>query len=171
MNQGNIIANNLGDGIALDGAGIQNSILGNLIFGNAELGIDIDEDGITPNSTTGAGPNNYQNFPNLTSATTDGATLVTVDGSLIAEISTDYRIEFFANSTGDFSTHGEAEIFIGFVNVTTDPTGTVSFSNGFSAAIPVGYEITATATDNSGNTSEFSQNVVTTNFQPASPPQ
>ena len=148
--EGNVIANNGEDGVSLDGAGTQNSILGNLIFDNGMRGIDIGNDGVTPNNTPGPGPNNYQNYPDLVSATTDGVSLVTIDGSLNAAISTDYRIEFFASSSGDETIHGEAEIYLGFIDVTTDPTGTISFSQGFPVAVPVGYEVTATATDASG---------------------
>ena len=70
----NIIAFNLGNGVtvglSLFDAAIDNGILGNSIFSNAKLGIDLADNGSTPNSAGGphTGPNDLQNKPVLTSA-------------------------------------------------------------------------------------------------------
>src|SRR5207248_1289781 len=82
---GNVIAFNGGAGVVVGTdtangysatqAGTGNAVLGNSIFGNARLGIDLgNADGVTPNDAgdPDAGPNNFQNFPALTSATASG---------------------------------------------------------------------------------------------------
>ena len=73
---GNIIAFNAWRGIALYfTAGTRNTILGNNIFENSSLGIDLGSNGPTPNDAGDgdSGPNNYQNFPDLTNAFISGS--------------------------------------------------------------------------------------------------
>src|SRR5262249_1482087 len=73
---GNVIAFNGGAGVVVGTdtahgflatqAGTGNAVLGNSIFANAGLGIDLgNADGVTPNDPGDAdtGPNNFQNFP------------------------------------------------------------------------------------------------------------
>src|SRR5262249_44642074 len=77
---GNAIAFNCIAGVRLDfvPVGVGNSILGNSIFSNVALGIDLNEDGVTANDPgdTDIGPNNLQNFPVLTGATPSGTSTV-----------------------------------------------------------------------------------------------
>lgn len=130
-------------------------ILGNSIFGNNGLGIDLGADGAPRLNEVGdsdSGPNNFQNFPVLTSARTT-PTGVSVRGSLNSLPNANYRIEFFGNSEIDPLLHGEGRTFLGFTDVTTDAGGNVSFD----APVAAGSIITSTATDAAGNTSEFSQ--------------
>ena len=158
---GNIIAFNGFGGVALPiqfstQAGTGNAILGNAIFSNTILGIDLgDPFGVTANDFGDAdtGPNNLQNFPVLTSALS-GSTII--EGSLNSIASTTFRLEFFANSACDPLGYGEGETFLGFTDVTTDGTGNVSFTATFATTVAVGQLITATATDPNNNTSEFS---------------
>ena len=60
----NVLAFNTGAGVAVS-AGAQNAVLGNSIFSNGGLGIDLGTTGITPNDAADAdaGANNLQNFP------------------------------------------------------------------------------------------------------------
>jgi CSLREA domain-containing protein len=134
-------------------AGTGNAILGNSIYANGWLGIDLGDDNVTLNDLDGsdadAGPNNLQNFPILT--TIRNSRVVT--GTLDSDPNTTYRLEFFSNTAPDGSEFGEGETFVAALDVTTDVSGTVTFSVIF--ANPVA-NIAATATDPHGNTSEFS---------------
>ncbi len=142
---------------------VGNSIQGNSIFGNAVLGIDLGNDGVSENTPGGphSGPNNLQNFPVLTSAVTaSGAT--TILGTLNSTPDTTFCIEFFSNKVGDPSGYGQGQTYLGFTNATTDVSGNASFTF-TSPTVPAGQCIfTATATDPSGNTSEFSASCKTT---------
>ena len=135
-----------------------NAILGNSIFSNAGLGIDLTPDGVTSNDTGDAdtGANNLQNFPVLSSAVrVTGGT--TVNGTLNSKANQSFRIEFFTSPAADPSGFGEGKVFLGGVVVTTDSSGNASFTVTL-AGVPAGSQvITATATDSGNNTSEFSR--------------
>src|SRR5262249_54066787 len=81
-----------------------NPILINSIYGNTKLGIDLGDDGVTPNHSGGtiAGtPNGLQNYPVLSTATflpgtSSGAGTTLVSGSLNAGPNSTYLIQFFA---------------------------------------------------------------------------
>ncbi len=165
---GNVIAFNGGSGVAVAFSGFDsstgNAILGNSIFTNVLLGIDLAEDGVTTNDPADAdlGPNGLQNFPVLNNAMS-GST--TIEGTLNAAPNTKFRLELFAvpacdtspDGHGPASGHGEGEQFLGAADVTTDGSGDASFSETFSETVPVGHFVTATATDPGHNTSEFSE--------------
>ncbi len=167
---GNIISGSDTDGIIVASVTntTGNAILGNTIFGNAGLGIDISDNGVTLNDTGDgdSGPNGLQNFPVLTTATTSAAG-TTMVGSLNSAANTTYRIEFFASADGtqDSSGYGEAQRYLGFVNITTDGSGNASFNTLLSGVTLAGRDrVTATATvdlgsGNFGSTSEFGLNV------------
>ncbi|MEK6304448.1 MAG: HYR domain-containing protein [Acidobacteriota bacterium] len=155
---GNTIAFNNGIGVGIV-AGSQNSVLSNSIFSNAGLGINLSDDSsVQPNDACDddTGANNLQNFPDLTSATSMGASTAVV-GSLNSTASTQFRIEFFSNAVCDASGNGEGAVFIGSTVVTTDPTCIAPINVNLPVTVPAGQVITATATDLQGNTSEFSQ--------------
>ncbi len=171
---GNLIAGNLGDGVAVGSsatdASTGNAILGNSINGNGGLGIDLGYDGVTPNHsspTTGViagAPNGDQNFPVLASATfvplssgLNGALIVS--GSLAADQGKTYIIQLFANASPDGSGYGQGQTLIASFAVTTDGSGNKVFSTTLATANLTGESISATATDPSGNTSEFAQDV------------
>jgi uncharacterized repeat protein (TIGR01451 family) len=159
---GNVIAFNgtglLGAGVQLVGMVNQNRILSNSIHDNAGLGINLGS-GPTPNHAPGQsqGPNNYQNYPVLSPAQTDGQT-TTVNGNLLGQANTSYTVQFFWSPTADPSGYGEGQYPLGTVSVTTDATGNAKMSVGV-AAVPPNSVISATATDPAGNTSEFSPDV------------
>jgi titin len=141
---GNLIAFNGVDGVLVNG-GTGTAILGNAILGHDNgLGIELANGG-----------NDDQAFPVLTSATTDGSS-TTVEGTLASTSSTSFRVEIFANAVCNPSGYGEGERFLGALTVTTDADGNATFS--FTAPIGVnpGQFVAATATDPTGNTSEFS---------------
>jgi CSLREA domain-containing protein len=178
--QGNLIGpnrdgtttpNNLGNGkggVELISAGNGNRILSNSILSNGGLGIDLNDDGVTPNdgqpdSDKDKGPNRLQNYPDLTFAQTrtfPGDT--TIYGTLESTPSTrkqkrTFIIQFFSNPSADSSGYGEGKTFLGEKLVTTDRQGKATFSFGPSQVVPAGQYVTATATNkNTGDTSEFS---------------
>jgi parallel beta-helix repeat protein len=154
--QGNFIASNSFAGIVVeDSSG--NAIRGNRIFGNGALGIDLDGDDATPNddddSDTGA--NQRQNFPQLISSSAVGELLI-VQGNLRSRPQRAYALEFFLNPVCDPSGFGEGYLFLGGTNVFTAADGVAGFELTFSNDVTMGWSVTATATDDEGNTSEFS---------------
>jgi CSLREA domain-containing protein len=154
---GNLIAFSQGPGVSVTSASSQDAILGNSIFSNSGLGIDLDADGLTANDNCDGdtGANNKQNFPGLIAATAD-ATNTTITGTLNSTASTQFRIEVFTNSSCDPSGNGEGKVFVGSTNVTTDGACNGSFMLVVPNASLTGSVVTATATDPNGNTSEFS---------------
>ena len=159
----NTIANNFGVGIIVDLAGIRpdtgNRISGNSIFGNGGLGIDLDEDGRTENDPRDrdSGANEQQNFPVLTSAQVASGT-TTIEGTLDSIPSTrnkkqTFTVQFFSNP----SLEDEGKTFLGQKRVTTNRQGKASFAFKLDRAPGAAdNNVTATATDARGNTSEFS---------------
>jgi len=157
-NSANLIAFNAGGGIDIDQASSGNAILENSIHSNSRLGIDLTEDGVTPNDTGDAdtGANKLQNFPVLTQAN-DVAGVTDVQGTLNSTPNGQFRVEYFSSPSCDGSGNGEGKKFVGFSTETTDASGNASFIFNFASSSLDGPYITATATDQSGNTSEFSK--------------
>jgi hypothetical protein len=160
---GNVIANNGLCGVTVVGDYSGISILGNSVYSNADLGIDLNEDGITYNDVDDGdtGPNDKQNFPTLDSATAS-AVDVCIYGFLNSTSGTSFRIEFFAGSAADPSGFGEGKTYLGSTNVITDSGGDVHFSVALPVAVSIGDVIAATATNPSNGTSEFSDTALVT---------
>ncbi|MCC3422321.1 MAG: right-handed parallel beta-helix repeat-containing protein, partial [Microcoleus sp. PH2017_07_MST_O_A] len=172
----NLIFSNGRNGIYLMGDGATgNAILSNSISGNELLGIDLGDNGLTVNDVgdSDTGPNKFQNFPELTSAISSGETTV-IEGKINSTPNTTFRVEFFSNKvlddsgfgSGEFGSggfggggYGEGENFLGFQIVTTDSSGNATVAVKLPLAVPIGQFITATATDQNNNTSEFSQGI------------
>lgn len=164
-------------GMELIGEGTKNtSIRGNSIYSNGGLGIEISPSGVTPNDAGDAdgGPNNTQNFPLITSVVS-AAGQTTITGTLNSTPSTNFVLDFYANAVCDSSGNGEgAKPFaLNHAPVTTDANGNANFNVIVPTSLPPGRIITATATDPTGNTSEFSpcsstQTLGSVNFDPAS---
>jgi CSLREA domain-containing protein len=150
--------------IAFNGLGVSvrgststgNRILRNSIFSDdgfgSGLGIDLNEDGSTANDPkdTDTGPNNLQNKPTITSATTTG-TSITVQGKLSSTPSKTFTLQFFSNPAGE----NEGKTFLAQRSVTTNANGNAPFTFSFGVAVPAGQTVTATAT-RLNSTSEFS---------------
>jgi parallel beta-helix repeat protein len=149
----NIIAYNGAVGIEV-GNSSNNRFSHNAIFDNRGLGIDLSGDGLTPNDDgdVDIGPNLLQNYPVLTAATPQHLV-----GHLRAHSNISYTLEFFANPTCDDSEYGEGETFVGETTIQTNSGGNATFIYEITPTLPIGQFLTATATDPSGNTSEFSR--------------
>jgi len=152
----NRICFNGGPGVSVS-SGTGNSIRGNSIFSNAGLGNDLTADGITSNDLGDAdtGGNNLQNFPLLSSVSSNGGT-TTIQGTLNSQPNTVFQIHFYSNSACDPSGNGEGAQFFDTTNLTTDANGNATINFTSSLPLATGKVITATATDPLGNTSEFS---------------
>src|SRR5262249_11172712 len=121
--------------------------------------IDLGNDGVTLNDSKGhSGPNLFQDFPMLTTINSKGGT-TTISGTLDSSANQTFHIELYSNPSKDASGYGEGQTFLGFFSVTTNASGHASFMVSNNLALP-GQWITATATDSTSNTSEFSQAVV-----------
>jgi hypothetical protein len=153
----NVIAYNGGAGVSILG-GRANSIRRNAIFSNVGIGIDLGDDGITPNDSTDAdtGPNDLQNTPVLTSAATRSGGGGRVQGTLRSTPNSTFTIEFFANEGGPADAEGAA--YVGSTTVRTDGSGRATFTVDL-PAVARRTTITATATNAGGSTSEFSAGV------------
>src|SRR5262249_49417414 len=142
-------------------------ITANSIHDNGRLGIDLASrydpaSGVTRNDTLGhSGPNNFQDFPVLTSARTSGSS-TTIAGTLDSGDGGSFTIEFFSSDAADPSGYGEGQVYLGKTELSADAGQQLSFT----VTLPVstaGKVISATATDGNGNTSEFSAAVAVTN--------
>jgi hypothetical protein len=179
--EGNVIAHNGLTGVVVFEPGSTgNPIRGNSIFDNdSELGIDLGSsgfdsgadnwlgDGVTPNDTLdadGGEANDFQNYPEITAAEVGASTMVT--GTLHSLASTTFDLDFYASVVADTSGFGEGDRYLGTTEVITDGSGDGTFSVMLPAATTSGEVITATATDPSGNTSEFSAAFSTATVDP-----
>jgi peptidoglycan hydrolase-like protein with peptidoglycan-binding domain len=180
--EGNIIAYNgvnpgvlNRNGIVL-GLASTTSILGNSIFSNEELGIEIGDNGLNDIDIgdLDTGTNDLLNFPMIVTAEVDNGT-VTVGYMLDVTPAGVYRMELFSNPSGvDTTGYGEGEVFVGSATISHAGSGAESFSGAYTGG-SAGDVVTMTATyDPSGNgsgygaTSEFSQSFTVT-AAPVSP--
>ena len=161
-----VIAFNAAAGVEVDAtAGCCNAVDPNTIFGNGGLGIDLGSPGPTPNDPADAdsGPNNLQNFPDFVSARING------NGDLVigykvdsAPANSNYGangllVEFFRADPG-----GEGRTYLGNDFYTTADYANglpgarqVNFGNAAAKGVSLGDTLVASATDASGNSSEF----------------
>jgi CSLREA domain-containing protein len=152
----NIISANFEGGLIITG-GAGNIITANSFVQNI-VDIDLGGDGVTENDNqdSDSGPNNLQNYPEITSI---NATGTTIQGTLNSTPDEDFRIEIFMNLQCSFSGRGEGEIYIGFADLTTNLQGDGNFTLNVEAGyVKPGYLISATARNlTTGDTSEFSE--------------
>ncbi len=162
----NGIAGNAGPGILVTGPGDSSatqrvSILGNAIFGNEGLAIDLavgNAEGPTPNDPLDAdeGPNGLQNAPLLTGVDLGDGRL---RGRLDAQPNTTYYIDFYTITACGPDAHPGSSSYLSYLTVVTGADGTATFQGGF-ADLPEEGFATATATlqvsVGSGPTSEYS---------------
>jgi parallel beta-helix repeat protein len=163
--QGNTIASNEQAGIVVHSTVSGVRISGNSVFDNGTMGLDLlGALGPTPNDAqdTDAGGNNLQNFPVLAAAET-GPTGTRVRGTLNSTPNRAFIIEFFASGSCDPSGYGEGATFLGSAAVVTDAAGNAPLDALLSTPVVLGSAITATTiADLSGDTSEFSACITTT---------
>jgi hypothetical protein len=162
----NIIVGNPGDGVGVYPNSVKNQIIGNAIYDNGGLGINLLVDGEGPSAVTpndkddgDTGANQLQNFPEITSISYNAEkTSVTVGGRLNGLATADYTLHFYGNETCDPSGSGEGQTYLGMMNVITGINHEVIFTKTLSVSLSYSC-ISATATDTHGNTSEFSMHL------------
>ncbi len=184
--EGNVIAYNGksgGPGAGVFVTGGQAAIRGNSIFGNRTvsggggLGIDLDSfggsGGVTPNDVGDGdgGGNGRQNFPLLTSAAPAApeGSGTHVQGTLNSAVATTFDLDFYSICNLRPAELLEGRTYIGSTQVTTDGSGNATFDVVLPFTIATGELVTATATGPTGNTSEFSQQLVFTSDPPLGP--
>lgn len=164
----NVITNCATDGIGLlgDSELVRITMRGNRITGNGDLGIDLDQDGVSPNDDddSDVGTNGRQNFPVLTSVLSTPID-TTVTGTLNSLPNTTYTIDLYTNDGADPSGFGEGATYLGSAIVLLGATGTANFGVVLPTVVTPGTVVTATATDGAGSTSEFSADVTATDAQ------
>ena len=92
----------------------------------------------------------------ITSAVSVGGETI-IRGTLDSVASRSFTLEWFANATADSTGFGQGASFLGTTTAATDASGHASLLNVLPFAVPLGQFLTATATDQDGNTSEFSR--------------
>ena len=168
MGEGNTIAFNANDGIAMTSSATAVAIKGNSIFSNGRLGINLLGGTETPAGVTAnddcdgdIGANMLQNFPTINSVVKSGSDLL-IEGTLNSTASSTFTLDFYANDSCDASGNGEGKTYLGSANVVTganciaDFTGANRITITPPSSVTSGQRVTATATDATGNTSEFS---------------
>ena len=170
VGEGNVIANH-GRGVVVGVntvAATATAILGNSIYSNTGLGIDLGWDNAVLANDAGdvdGGVNAGQNYPVLTAAIVKGNDL-TVTGTLNSVASGTYRVGIFSNTSVDASGNGEGQVYLGYVNVSTDASGNAAWAVTLPYNEAAGRSISATATASNAsfssftNTSEFAANIM-----------
>jgi hypothetical protein len=158
----NLIAGNTGSGVGATTGVMGLAIKGNSIHSNGGLGIDLNRDGPTLNDVgttdSDSGPNNLQNYPILTvfgAYPYNGGSDVHLNLRFSSAPHTTYHFEFFSNDAYDPSGFGEGQVWVKSLDVTTYDDGRLGLGAAFQTTVPV-KNLTITATDPNGNTSEFS---------------
>lgn len=172
----NTIAFNGEDGVVIietdEDSANANSIIANSIHSNDQLGIDLDDDGVTANDPIGTGdpdegPNGFMNFPfvkrtSRVAVTPRGPFLLTVDWDFYSLAGTEFRVDVYWSPQADPSLHGEGKIHLGVMTKTTSIAGTASGTFTTLTSLPPGViSMTATRMSAGGpiGTSEFSLGV------------
>ncbi|HEX8217915.1 MAG TPA: S-layer homology domain-containing protein [Chloroflexia bacterium] len=156
----NVIAFNGDDGVAVVvNDSVRNAILQNSIHTNGGQGIDLlGSNGVTANDAldADAGPNNLQNFPVLTFAASNSSHTV-VQGTFNGTPNTLFTVRYYASDYCDASGNGEGQTFLFQSGLQlTDSSGNLTLSHNRALTGLGGQFITATMTDPTGSTSEFS---------------
>ena len=155
----NVIAFNGTFGITIESTSSQRlSFLGNAIYGNGTLSIDLEANGATTNDPNDIddGANGRQNYPEILAAVRTNAGTVSLHYTLDTNGSQQMRLEFFSSpSCGVANLKPEARSLIRSSTPLLDATGDLDVTNSI-ATLPAGTFLAATATDGNGSTSELS---------------
>jgi hypothetical protein len=163
--EANVIAYSKSIGVNLtEGSFVNNRIRGNSIHDSGQLGLDFDPPGPDFNDPLDAdeGGNRGQNFPIIQTVTIEAPQAGThIVGKLHSTPATTFDLDFYANAAClPFPReYLEGQTYLESSQVTTDGSGNAAIDVTLAATIQPGQQISATATDPAGNTSEFSQRI------------
>ncbi len=157
----NIIAHNGGNGVGVWEDGVnnfnadQNQITINSIYDNSGLGIDLVNNGVTPNDLgdLDIGPNQELNFPVITTVTYAAGT-TNITGTVNIDTPPNQALVEIFRARPDPTGYGEGALYLG--NAIPDAFGNWTFAT---LALAQGDDVTATTTDVNRNTSEFCANM------------
>lgn len=145
------------DGVSVSLGSAFTRLLDNVLFSNGSFNgqaVDLEDDGPTlndPAPDADGGVNLRQNYPLITNATREGATVLA--GYLSSSNSTTFTVQFFASDIP------QGGAFLGSTSVTTSASGTGVFLVSYAYLLPTSALLHATATDPQGRTSEYSPGV------------
>jgi len=166
--QGNYIWWNGTTGVSVDTAAHGVTIEGNSIEKNGwnvgaglETGIDLGPTGVTANDAGDGdtGANGLQNFPIVSAAWPLAGGGTQIQGVLHSSPNGAFDLYFYENAACLPPSQRVLQgwTYLGETQVTTDGNGTATFDVTLAPTIADGAHVSATATDDQGNTSEFSQ--------------
>ena len=109
------------------------------------------------------GGNKLQNYPVITKfySASSGTSIA---GYLESSPNKIFKLQFFSNSSPNSISERNGEVFLGEKTFTTDANGRVEFQANFpnvEVDIAGNHSVSVTATDENGNTSEFSSAITT----------
>ncbi|MGO8678775.1 MAG: beta strand repeat-containing protein [Limisphaerales bacterium] len=149
-------------GMRVRNGAANNAILGNSIFANGGLGIDLGAYGVTAAVPCDAGTtgmaNLGQNYPVLTQAIS-GTYGTRISGTLNSVPNSVFLLEFFADPLPAPSGYGQGQVWLGDTTVVTGADCNTPFVALLANPVPAGFVVTATATDAANNSSEFSEDI------------
>ena len=153
----NIIAHSPGGGISVPDPNAGSLLSVNRMFKNGGLGIDLGEDGVTPNDNLDPdpGPNALQNFPKITTAKR-GQSTTKIEGKLNSVPNEPFTIEVFQAD----GKSRQGKVYLGGAGFTTDGEGNATFQLEFQKPKEGKYVVTTAtriAVGDLGATSEFSK--------------
>src|SRR6185437_5370459 len=139
----NTIAFNVGSGVAV-ASGTGNALLGNAIFSNDRIGIDLEAPGDPANGVTPPqlvptpGPNDLVNAPVIGFASSDGKSHTSVVGTFLGVSGGTYLRQFFSSPTADPTGHGQGKTYLGSIDVVlTGNNPSQLVTTGFDAELKV----------------------------------
>jgi gliding motility-associated-like protein len=154
----NIIAFNTGNGVQVDYNSPYNAVLGNRIFDNGKLGIDMGNDGVTVNGACSFCFQTPTLYPVITKVSYNSGK-TTISGTTSGSSYYTFHLDFYSDSAGDPSGYGEGKYLLGYTDV--------SGGSGFNVTFPgIYHKISALCTPHDAyslyGTSEFAKTFMVT---------
>ena len=160
----NIIDDNTGDGVQVLG-GTGAAIRGNSIYGNGVLGIELGTGGVPSANILGGsatGPNLRENDPILTTAISSAGQPTVITGDINSAPGRTIFVDFYTDAAEGLGGYGQGQTYVGSTTVVTSISGNAAFTISI-PGLARNAIVSATATDATSGTSEFSLDVAEDN--------